>query len=683
MKKFLLAPLALLVSGACCPLAASVQLPALISDHMVLKRGPRTGIWGKASPGEKVSVTLGSQSASTQAGADGKWRVEMDLQKAPAEPLELVVQGENTLKVSDVLVGEVWVGSGQSNMEWRLQQTVGADKEMAASANPMLRLFTVTKNPATEPLDDVKGQWQVAAPDTVPNSSAVGYYFAKTVQQEIKAPLGFIHTSWGGTPSEAWTSPEAIDSYPDLKAAQQRQRESVATYTGDQKKYAEGFTKWLADTGRADKPNSAPIKFTAAEAQAQGWTAVKLPGKVKFDGFEGNGEVWLCQEFDVPADFIGRPALKLDFGAMDGFEQVYLNDQLVKEFTPANLPGGNYSHRYDVPGKLVKEKGNVLAIRVFAPLKPVAFPMVPKLDRVALGDWQAKAVFSLPAPTAEQTAAAPTAPTMPPDPWNRVSALYNGMLHPLLPAAITGVVWYQGESNIGRAWQYRETFPLMIADWRSHWKQGDFPFYLCQLANHQDKTAQPGDSSWAELREAQSVALKLPHTGMAVLLDLGDSADIHPRRKREVGERLALIALAQHYGRKLEFSGPVYQSMKKEDKVIRLSFTHVGAGLEAKKLPAEYSVMSALDKTAPLVRNSPGSELEGFSVAGADRQWHWANARIDGDSVVVSCDEVPDPVAVRYGWANNPTLNLYNKDGLPASSFRTDDFPATTQGKKY
>ena len=261
-------------------------------------------------------------------------------------------------------------------------------------------------------------------------------------------------------------------------------------------------------------------------------------------------------------------------------------------------------------------------------------------------------------------------------------SLYGGMIAPIVPYAIRGAIWYQGESNVGRAWQYRTSFPLMIGDWRARWKQGDFPFYFCQLPNIDVKNPQPGEAQWAELREAQSMALKLPHTGQAVLIDLGEADDIHPHNKQDVGERLAILALAQDYGQKIAYSGPVDQSIKIESGKARLSFAHVEGGLVARPVP-ELFVRSLLRfETAPTVRNSPQSELEGFAICGEDRKWVWADAKIEGESVVVWSKQVPAPVAVRYGWASNPTCNLYNKAGCPASPFRTDDFPVSTQNTK-
>jgi len=480
---------------------------------MVLKKGVDVPIWGKAVPGEEVAVSLDGVSAKTKAGEDGKWRVLLDLSKSSPGPFEMVVEGKNKIAINDVLVGEVWVAAGQSNMKWALgTQTIGAESEIAQSTNPQFRQFRVAKVESDTPAEEALGQWVSATPQTTPEFSATAYYFAKRILGELKVPVGIISTAVGGTPVEAWLSVQAVDTVPHLKEARER---AVAAL-------------------KAPKP--------ADETSAQ------------------------------------KPKARHD-----------------------------------------------------------------------------------------------TEP----------SCLFNGIIHPILNYGITGIIWYQGESNESRAWQYRFVFPLLIQDWRNQWKQPDLPFYFCQLANFKQKQPQPSESAWAEIREGQSLALKLPNTGQAVLIDIGESNDIHPKKKNETGTRLADVALADHYGKAIPFSGPVYESMKVEGDKIRVSFTHTEGGLIAKELPATYIVKTTAGLTAPLVRNSPKSEVEGFAICGADRKWVWADAKIDGNSVVVWSDKVPQPVAVRYAWADNPTCNLSNASGLPAAPFRTDDLPALTKDAVY
>lgn len=299
------------------------------------------------------------------------------------------------------------------------------------------------------------------------------------------------------------------------------------------------------------------------------------------------------------------------------------------------------------------------------------------------GEWLAKAEYEFPVLDAKILAAAPQPPAIAPGALSCPSSIFNGMIAPILSYAIRGVIWYQGENNCRRAYQYRTTFPLLISDWRKQWKLGDFPFYFCQLANHLGKKPTPTDSTWAELRDAQSAALKLPNTGQAVTIDVGESSDIHPRNKKDVGERLALIALARDYGKNVPYSGPVFDSLKIEGNKAILTFRYTEGGLIAKPLAATYDVLSRTGQTAPLVRNSPNSPLEGFAICGDDKKWVWADAKIEGNTVVVTSDKVAAPIAVRYAWADNPTCNLYNGANLPASPFRTDDFHPITLEAKY
>ena len=658
---------------------ADVTLPTIFSEHMVLEKTAKVPVWGKADPGEKITVTLADQTASATAGEDGKWTLNLDLKDSGPGPFEMTVKGKNEIKIADVVVGEVWVASGQSNMEWAVKNTTDAEAEIAKSANPMLRQFLVKKNAIPAPTDQMEGSWVIAGPGTTPGFTAVGYFFGKSLQKELNVPVGLINTSWGGTPSEAWTSTEALNTVPALKDSTERLLKDASTYSQRLKDYVEKLTAWLKANGRDDK-KSDPAAFAGLDASKDGWTAVNLPGAITGPGLPNNGVVWLRRDIE----FKTKPQedLKLTFGGIDGFEAFYRNGQLIKELPYDNILSAGARRTYTVPASAIKVGNNVAALRIFSPIVPAAVKSLPAQFDGQTSKWMAKAEQTFPA-LAANAEAAPTAPGNLPTPQNTSSYLFNGMINPVIPYAIKGAIWYQGESNAGRAFQYRTAFPLMITDWRTRWQQGDFPFYFVQLANYQVKESKPAESGWAELREAQSLTLKLPNTGQAVIIDIGESGDIHPRNKKDVGERLAKIALARDYGKDLVYSGPVYQSMKVEDGKVRLTFDHLGGGLVAHPVPEKYDVNSGKKQTAPLVRNSPNSELEGFSICGEDKQWVWADAKIDGDSVVVWSDKVPKPVAVRYGWANNPNTNLYNKAGLPTSPFRTDDFPAATLNGKY
>ena len=498
--------------------SGEVKLPAIFSDNMILQAGKPVPVWGTAAPGEKVAVELSPVkakrflftsrcvAATATAGADGVWRTTLARLHASDQAATLKVKGSSSteLVITNVLVGEVWICSGQSNMEFPVAHMIDADTVIAASANPCLRQFRVGKKTSVTPLADCTGKWELADTNTVGGFTAVGYVYGRDLQAALKVPVGLIHTSWGGTPAEAWTSKARLEGDPELKAMMESQ---------------------LGALSKAD-----PKKQPRAQ--------------------------------------------------------------------------------------------------------------------------------------------------------NTSTCLFNAMINPLIPYAVAGAIWYQGESNAGRAVQYRKLFPAMITDWRTLWNQGPFPFYFCQLANFMAKDTNPVESAWAELREAQTMTLSLPHTGQAVLIDIGEAADIHPRNKQEAGRRLALVSLSQTYGKPLEFSGPVYKSMNVKGDRIHVTFKNTVGGLVAGAIPDTYQPKSSSSEKNPLVRNSPASQLEGFIICGDDRKWVWADAVIRENTVVVSSPRVAKPVAVRYAWANNPTCNLYNKVGLPAGPFRTDDFPAITGKSK-
>jgi len=660
-----------------------VRLPSIISDHMVLKKAGGVPIWGHATPGESVTVTLGDLSAKTSADAGGRWRVTLDLSSSKAGPFALRIEGENRLAINDVVVGEVWLASGQSNMEFPLMFARDAQSEIAGSTNPSLRQFRVARNGTDIPAEDCKGEWVSASPETSGEFSAVAYFFAKKLQKELGVPVGIINSSFGGTPIEAWISTGAIDSVPGLKATRERLWAAVKDNPKNRRDFVDRMGAWIKENGREDKPIADVAAYTGQDVSADGWIPVKLPGTLDAQGLPTAGAIWLRKEIDIPKTGDNLP-LSLP---IDGYDSVYWNGRLLNQTTPENFPGTGsirYLGPYDIPPDDVKRGKNILAIRLYEPVRPAKISGEPKAGPISLaGGWLAKTEYEFRPLDAKKIAAAPQSPTKPPEPQSVPAYLFNGMIQPLLPYAISGVIWYQGEFNVRRAYQYRSTFPLLITDWRKQWGRDDLPFYFCQLASFLAKTPQPGESLWAELREAQSMTLKLPDTGQAVLIDIGEAGDIHPKNKQDAGDRLAAIALANHYGKSVPFSGPVYQSMKVEGGRILLAFSHVDGGLVARSLPATYDVKTKIGETSPLVRNSPGSELEGFAICGADHMWVWADAKIDGDSVIVWSDKIPQPVAVRYAWADNPICNLYNAAGLPASPFRTDDESGLTRNATY
>jgi len=648
---------------------ADVRMPDIFSDHMVLAKSAKVPVWGKADPGEAVAVTLAKQTVRTEAGADGKWRVDLDLKNSPAGPFEMTVQGKNKIVIGDVVVGEVWLAGGQSNMELPMKRLVKSPEEVARSANLMLRQFEVRKRPALDPQEDCEGFWSVAGPGTTAEFGSTGYYFGKALQRELKVPVGIIKDCWGGTAVEPWTSAASIATVPELEAAAQPRRKLAMDNIA-------GLEAWMKKTGREDHPTTDIAAFATGPASTEnGWVPVKSSGEVSAPGLPKYGAFWFRKDVTLPAVQMGTPQV-LEFAPVVTFDRVYWNGTHLGETTSSDFSSDKSVRRYFIPPSLLKEGVNKLAVRIFAPAAPPAFSWPPHVGTTILeGNWMAKAEFELPLLEKGVTQPAPRL-----IPLQAVtSSLFNGMIRPVMPYAITGAIWYQGEANSKQAHAYRTAFPLLIKDWRQHWQQGDFPFYFCQLANFRPKKTVPGESDWAELREAQLMTLAVPNTGQAVLIDVGETADIHPQNKEVVGERLAKIALARTYGKPVAFSGPLYKSMKIDANKIRLSFTNVEGGLVAKELPPTQILKTQDGTTAPLVRNSPNSQVEGFAICGEDRKWVWADAKIDGDTVLVWSDSVPSPVAARYAWADNPTCNLYNKADLPASPFRTDDFPGITK----
>jgi len=648
--------------------SAELRVSSILSDHMILQCSQAVPVWGWAEAAEQVTIEFGGQSKTATTDNDGRWMVRLDPLAPTATPRELIVRSGRSfreIRITDVIVGEVWACGGQSNMEFDMKAVADATTEIAASSNSMLRQFHVLKNPAAVgPADDVEGFWTVARPGTTEDFIATGYYFAKEIQRELRTPVGLIKVCWGGSRVEPWISPSSLATVPELDA----RAKSMSAMSERNK---QTFRQWLKRTKREDRLASDVARFTLGPVSRQdGWVPVKDSGVASDPSLPEFGAFWFRKEVVLAARQTGA-AQVLQFGPSARFDQVYWNGTLIGERTVDNFTGLTSVRHYLIPPALLKEGANHLAARIFAPAEPPGFSWPPSVGSTKiLGGWMAKAEYSLPPLDApEKPVPNLTAQHVLP------GRLYNGMVHPILPYAVRGVLWYQGESNTGNAGLYRTSFPLLIRDWRRHWQQGDFPFYFCQLANYRAKTGTPGESAWAELREVQQQTLSLPNTGMAVLIDTGESEDIHPQSKQIAGERLAKIALARTYGRSLPYSGPVYRSMRIEDDKIRLAFDHIEGGLVAKVLPATYDVMRTASRTAPLVRNSPSSEVEGFAICGPDRKWVWADAMIEGDTVVVWSDSVPAPVAVRYAWADNPTGNLYNQAGLPASPFRTEVVP--------
>jgi sialate O-acetylesterase len=656
----------LLLSGVClfesCEKgpATEINLPALFSDNMVLQQKIKCPVWGTANPGGMITVICKDQKLMTHADGQGNWRV--DLAPIPAGgPFELEIIGKDTISIKNVMAGEVWVCSGQSNMEWPVQTSNNAEEEIAQADYPDMRLFTVNRVVSVVPSQEIPSNgWHVCSPQTVPGFSAVGYFFGKSLYKKLNVPIGLINTSWGGTPAEAWTSratlktlPDYVDVVKNIENNLDSLKNAYQDYTNWQKKWAQKMDQWIEQVAAQDKGNQE--NWAAADYDYASWKTMQVPGLWESKGLPGfDGIVWFKKEVMLDKSWAGQEAT-LHMGPIDDIDVTWFNGVKLGSETVYNK-----EREYTVPDSVVKEGRNVITVSVMdhgggGGLYGDANLYYLKADekkKELNGDWAYQVSTDM--------VKIPGDLRRPTSPAYMSSFLYNGMIHPLIPYGIQGAIWYQGESNADRAYQYRSLFPAMIQDWRKHWQQGDFPFLFVQLANYMAVKPEPSEDAWAELREAQSMTLSLPRTGMTVIIDIGEADDIHPRNKQDVGHRLALNARHLVYGEDIPYSGPVYHSMKIEDNKIRIFFEHVYDGL--------------------VVKN--GEKLKGFAIAGEDKQFVWADAVIDDETVVVSSQEVKQPVAVRYAWASNPVCNLFNSAGLPASPFRTDNWPGITVDKK-
>lgn len=623
---------------------ADVRLPRLISDGLILQRDADVKIWGWADTGESVTVQFNDSTYTVAADKDGHWQIMMRGLKAGG-PYDMHIQGDNEIVLKDVLVGDVWVCSGQSNMELSMERVKPRYPDVIAqSDNPAIRQFYVPRcYDFKQPQEDVpSGRWESAAPETVLDFTAVGYFFARSLFEKYHVPIGLINAALGGSPAEAWLSEEVLQAFPEhLKTALQYRDDA---FVADIKRHnQQNQQSWYSQLDKKDRGlTKKALLWYDVNVDTSEWSQMEIPGYwADTDLGPVNGAVWFRREFEVPAEIAGKPA-KLLMGRIVDADWTYVNGMLVGTVSYQYPP-----RRYEIPEKLLKPGKNVIAVRVvnntgrggFVPDKPYLISADGKTIDLK-GNWK----FQLGA----------AMDPLPPQVFIRWKpmGLYNAMIAPLTNYAMKGVIWYQGESNTERAAEYRTLFPAVIADWRKKWGQGDFPFLYVQLANFMEAKDTPSESNWALLREAQLKTLSVPNTGMAVTIDLGEWNDIHPLNKEDVGNRLTLAAQKIAYGEKdIVYSGPLYDSLKIDGNRAIVSFTHTGGGLVAK-----------------------GGELKSFAIAGPDKKFIWAKARIKGNKIVVWNETINNPVAVRYAWANNPEdANLYNKEGLPASPFRTDN----------
>ena len=623
---------------------------------MVLQQGREIHIWGKADPAEQITARLAGQSSSATADTQGNWSLHLPAMHAGG-PFILTVRGKKEIVIKDVLIGEVWIASGQSNMTFSLDGSAEAATEVPKANYPQIRLFSVPKKIALTPqANTLPAHWEICTPDSAKTFSAVAYYFAREIQRKLNVPVGVVESAWPGTPIEQWIAPEVLRADPALKNTTAEWDRATAA----QKSFAENPLSFGLefDDFELVPALGQPVGKMLANFD-DGTSHLTTGGSFSYSWADAPNAA-----FDLVSPGRGTGGLAASVaGKLDGTQDSILSATYKFGGSQQDLSGfagirfwvrGNGSFRFrskqptiddfdDYATPVLKATPEWRQITIsFRDLRQDGWGVVKDFTQDALTG------FSLECLTSLEYAPMP------------VSSLYEGMITPLLPYQFRGALWYQGESNAGRAHQYRKLLPAMIQNWRDASHQKDLRFLIVQLPNHGAIPDHPSESAWSELREAELMTAQLvPNTGLAVTIDVGDPLNLHPPRKKEVGERLALWALGTTYKQPIVYSGPLYESMKIQGSEVRLRFSHIGSGLESRGDAA----------------------LQGFAVAGADRTFHWADARIDGDTVVVSSPDVANPAAVRYAWGDSPRCNLVNKDGLPASPFRTDDWPGIAEGK--
>jgi len=627
---------------------------------MVLERGKADTIWGWSEPGDPVRVQIGDKAATSVTGVDRRWQVRIE-PPAPGGPYTVKITGRETIELHNVLVGDVWLCGGQSNMGLPLRFTQNGEEEAKAANFPEIRFFTVQGHPAYHHTDVIDGSWRMVSPDTANSMSAVGYYFARKIQSEIHVPIGLVVDAVGGTPAESWTSEEALRPLHDFDVPL-AELDRIKAEGGPE--YGNYVMHWYDRYDIGQKNH-----WAAPELDDSDWKPVLVPGGFAELGVPDTpAVVWFRKEITLP-DPLPIPApqpaaagpfprgVTLHLGSIERMDTAYVNGVEVGGSAWVENP-----RVYFIRPGILKPGRNVIAIRVLKTKPDGGFLSKPEELHLDLADGTK-------VPLADQWKAKLSVDARPPQPlplayenWPVMPAvLYEGMLVPVTPLSISGAIWYQGEQNSPRGYQYRKILPAMIADWRSLFHQGDFPFYIVSLPAFTKHSSSPVDGDdWTETRESQAItAATVPNSCLATTIDTGDPDNIHAKEKQPVGDRLALCALAKYYGKNIAFSGPTLESTEHQPGAMRLHFAHADGGLVVK-----------------------GDKLGEFSIAGDDRKWFWADARIEGDAIVVSSPSVPDPTQVRYAWQSNPAATLFNGAGLPAVPFRTDTWPGKTEGAR-
>ncbi|HET7001143.1 MAG TPA: sialate O-acetylesterase [Puia sp.] len=632
---------------------SQLHLSAIFNDHMVLQRDKPIKIWGTTNSGDEVTVLIGDKKESAIADKNGRWFITIPAFQAGG-PYTLTVKTKKETKIyNDVLVGEVWLCSGQSNMQFRVRQAVNAKYEMHRANNPQIRQLEIPNMLSFKPEEFIDtAKWTMSTPETTGDFTAVGFFFARDIYEKLHIPIGLIYDNWGGSNVECWISKNDMLGSDELR---EYARQMSNSWEQTNARIEKQLMSALMKNNDGIKPDMNEADYLNPDFKFSGWMATSAPGDLDWIGLPAyRGEVYMMKELIIDSVKSGLPSV-LSLGTEDFRFSIFLNGKQL------SIPEGKNILIPLIPGTWKPGK-NIILVKIGG--QPVPDKMTIGIhgaydllyvdfdgERISLADEKWKVLPLLDRPHHFMK-------------WmnNEGTIIYNAMIHPIIPLSIRGVLWYQGEANVDHAYEYRKIFPLMISSWRKEWKD-EFPFLFVQLASFGSDESSNAGNKWAEIRESQSKALDLPKTGMAVTTDIGEAKDVHPKNKQDVGHRLAAIALNDVYAMPQICSGPVFKSVTFSNGKAVLSFASIGKGLVSK--------------------NRYGA-LEGFEIAGTDRKFYFAKASIHGDLVEVSADSVTSPVAVRYGWSNSPLeINLYNVEGFPASPFRTDDWPGVTDKERF